>query len=46
MFIERRNNFVDYEFNVQGPSIVATRRSEGIEIMSGLPMESPRGCDF
>lgn len=39
MFIERRNNFVDYEFNVQGPTIVAIRRSEGIKIMSSLPRE-------
>lgn len=39
MFTERRNNFVNYEFNVQGTTIVATRRSEGIEIMSGLLME-------
>lgn len=27
MFVERRNNFVDYEFNVQGPTSVAARES-------------------
>lgn len=39
MFAKKRNNFVDYEFNVHGPTIAAAREPGGREIMSGLPME-------
>ena len=39
VFVDRRNNFVDYEFNVQGPTIATARESGGTEIISGLPME-------
>lgn len=39
MFVGKRNNFVDYEFNVYGLIIVVVREFGGREIMLGFFME-------